>query len=243
MKNVLTIERNHFCKLWFILWSVILASNLFCIINTWTKVVITFTQTSTYVCWLCSRFAENRSSWSWRRTPPRGGSITCITYFGLTCLTCVIRVRCEGLKLSLCWIASKWVIECAICDEPRAKWDFAVITLYGARQEHMVAPPLAPQPDNRVVISPCGDMWVSRTLVLCFNYKFDFNLLTFLYMCRSWIDSVFDGTSKQRLVNQVLGNMCRLHYPGMVTLSSGEHEITTTCEHFWYAPNGDYETA
>jgi hypothetical protein len=30
----------------------------------------------TYVCWLCSRFTENRSSWSWRWTPSRGGSVT-----------------------------------------------------------------------------------------------------------------------------------------------------------------------
>jgi hypothetical protein len=28
------------------------------------------------VCWLCSRFAENHSSWSWRWTPSWGGSIT-----------------------------------------------------------------------------------------------------------------------------------------------------------------------
>jgi hypothetical protein len=30
----------------------------------------------TYMCWLCSRFAKNRSSWSWRRTPFRGSSVT-----------------------------------------------------------------------------------------------------------------------------------------------------------------------
>jgi hypothetical protein len=30
----------------------------------------------TYVCWLCSRFIENRSSWSWWWTPSRGGSVT-----------------------------------------------------------------------------------------------------------------------------------------------------------------------
>jgi hypothetical protein len=65
--------------------------------------------------------------------------------------------------------------------------------------------------------------------VLCFNFKFDFNLLTFLCMCRSWIYFGFNGTSRQRLVNQVLGNMCHLHYPGMVTLlGTGEREITTT---------------
>jgi hypothetical protein len=62
-------------------------------------------------------------------------------------------------------------------------------------------------------------------------------------MCRFWIDSRFDGTSRQRLVNQVLGNLCRLHYPGMVTLlGTGEREITTSCEHYQFAPDGDYGT-
>jgi hypothetical protein len=78
--------------------------------------------------------------------------------------------------------------------------------------------------------------------VLCFNCKFDFNLLTFLCMCRSCIDSRFDATSRQRLVNQVLGNLRRLHYPEMVTLPSGQREITTTWEHFRFAPDGDYGT-
>jgi hypothetical protein len=54
----------------------------------------------------------------------------------------------------------------------------------------------------------------------------------FLCMCRSWIDYEFDGTSRQRLVNQVLGNLCHLHYPGMVTLPSGQRVIATTWEHF-----------
>jgi chromosome condensin MukBEF MukE localization factor len=62
-------------------------------------------------------------------------------------------------------------------------------------------------------------------------------------MCRFWIDSRFDGTSRQRLVNQVLGNLCRLHYPGMVTLlGTGEREITTSYEHYRFAPDGDYGT-
>jgi hypothetical protein len=62
-------------------------------------------------------------------------------------------------------------------------------------------------------------------------------------MWRPWIDSGFDGTSKQRLVNQVLGNLCHLHYPGMVTLPSDEREIVTAWEHFQYALDGDYGTA
>jgi hypothetical protein len=47
-ENVLTVERNHFRKLWFILWSVILTLNLLCIINMWTKVLIKFTWSSIY---------------------------------------------------------------------------------------------------------------------------------------------------------------------------------------------------
>jgi hypothetical protein len=59
--------------------------------------------------------------------------------------------------------------------------------------------------------------------VLCFNCKFDLNLLTFL------IDYEFDVTLRQRLANQVLGNLCRLHYSGMVTLlDTGKREIATT---------------
>jgi hypothetical protein len=62
-------------------------------------------------------------------------------------------------------------------------------------------------------------------------------------MCRSWIDFGFNGTSRQRLVNQVLGNMCHLHYPGMVTLpGTGKREITTTWEHFRFALDGNYGT-
>jgi hypothetical protein len=88
------------------------------------------------------------------------------------------------------------------------------------RRSHVVAPPIAPQPDNKVVSL--------SYFVLCFNCKFNFNVLTFLCICRSWIDSGFDRTSRKRLVNQVLGNPCCLHYPGMMTLPSGKQEITTT---------------
>jgi hypothetical protein len=79
--------------------------------------------------------------------------------------------------------------------------------------------------------------------MLCFNCKFDFNFLTFLCTCRSWIDYGFDGTSRQRLVNQVLGNLCRPHYLGIVTLPNGRWEIATTWEPFHFAHDGDYGTA
>jgi hypothetical protein len=61
-------------------------------------------------------------------------------------------------------------------------------------------------------------------------------------VCWSWIDSTFDGTSKQRQVNQVLGNLCRLYYPGVVTLPSGRRELTTIWDHYQYALDGDYGT-
>jgi hypothetical protein len=54
---------------------------------------------------------------------------------------------------------------------------------------------------------------------------------------------MFDRTSKQRHVNQVLDNLCCLHCPRVVTLSSGREEISTTWDHYWYAPDGEYGTA
>jgi hypothetical protein len=62
------------------------------------------------------------------------------------------------------------------------------------------------------------------------------------YVCTSWIDSSFEGTSKQRLVNQVLGNLVHLHYLGVVTLPSGHRELVTTWDHYRYALNGDHGT-
>jgi hypothetical protein len=35
-----------------------------------------------------------------------------------------MHVRCEGLELSLFWIASEWVIEHGICDEPQVRTRF-----------------------------------------------------------------------------------------------------------------------
>jgi hypothetical protein len=46
------------------------------------------------------------------------------------------------------------------------------------------------------------------------------------------------------LVNQVLGNLVRLHHPGVVTLpGNGRRELTTTWEHYRFAPDGSYGTA
>jgi hypothetical protein len=51
------------------------------------------------------------------------------------------------------------------------------------------------------------------------------------------------GSSRQRLVNQVLGNLCRPPYLGMVTLPNGWQEISITWKHVWFDLDGDYGTA
>jgi hypothetical protein len=63
-------------------------------------------------------------------------------------------------------------------------------------------------------------------------------------VCRSWIDYSFDETSRQKLLNSVLGNLVCLHYPGMVTLpGNGRQVLVTTWDHYRFAPDGDYGTA
>jgi hypothetical protein len=62
-------------------------------------------------------------------------------------------------------------------------------------------------------------------------------------VCRSWIDYSFEGDSRQRLVNKVLGNPVRLHHPDVVTLPGNDRlELATTWDHYWFAPDGDYGT-
>jgi hypothetical protein len=62
-------------------------------------------------------------------------------------------------------------------------------------------------------------------------------------VCRSWIDYSFEGDLRQRLVNQVLDNMVRLHHPGVVTLpGNGRQELATTWVHCHFATDGYYGT-
>jgi hypothetical protein len=62
-------------------------------------------------------------------------------------------------------------------------------------------------------------------------------------VCRSWIDYSFEGDSRQRLVNQMLDNLVRLHHLGAVTLSgNGHRELATTWDHYRFALDGDYGT-
>ena len=58
--------------------------------------------------------------------------------------------------------------------------------------------------------------------------------------CRSWIDENFTGTGHYRLVNQVLGNLCRLHWPDLVTMPSGERVPATTWEHYKYGVSREF---
>jgi hypothetical protein len=45
------------------------------------------------------------------------------------------------------------------------------------------------------------------------------------------------------LVNQVLGNLVRLHHPGVVTLpGNGRRELATIWEHYRFTPNESYRT-
>jgi hypothetical protein len=62
-------------------------------------------------------------------------------------------------------------------------------------------------------------------------------------VCRSWVDYSFEGDSRQRLVNQVLGNLVHLHHLGVVTLPrNGRQELTITWDHYRFASDGDYGT-
>jgi hypothetical protein len=53
-------------------------------------------------------------------------------------------------------------------------------------------------------------------------------------VCSTWIDDSFTGTEHYRQVNMVLSNLVRLHWPGLVTLPTGESVPATTWEHYRY---------
>lgn len=61
--------------------------------------------------------------------------------------------------------------------------------------------------------------------------------------CRSWDDSTFDGTGHHRQVNYTLGTLCRLHYPGMVNLPSGERIHVTSWDQYRFHPDVDHQNA
>jgi hypothetical protein len=69
-------------------------------------------------------------------------------------------------------------------------------------------------------------------------------MLTFLCLLpfSSWLDTSFDGRGHHRQVNQILGNLLRLHYPGLVT-KGGHSEPATTWRDYARAPNAIYGNA
>jgi hypothetical protein len=61
--------------------------------------------------------------------------------------------------------------------------------------------------------------------------------------CSSWEDTTFWGTSHQRQVNGILGNLMRMHYPNEVTWSDGISSPTTCWADYALAPNTTYGNA
>jgi hypothetical protein len=68
-------------------------------------------------------------------------------------------------------------------------------------------------------------------LIVIESYVF---ISTLFSVCKTWIDDSFIGTGHYRQVNMVLGNLVRLHWPGLVTLPSGESFPATTWKHYHY---------
>jgi hypothetical protein len=57
-------------------------------------------------------------------------------------------------------------------------------------------------------------------------------MLTFLCLLSfsSWLDTSFDGRCHHRQVNQVLGNLLRLHYPIIVIKGAGRSNFVLTVD-------------
>jgi hypothetical protein len=68
-------------------------------------------------------------------------------------------------------------------------------------------------------------------------------MLTFLCLLsfNSLLDTSFDGRGHHRQVNQILGNLLRLHYPGLVMKGGGHSEPATTWRDYARAPDAGYE--
>jgi hypothetical protein len=69
--------------------------------------------------------------------------------------------------------------------------------------------------------------------------KYIFDLFSFFILCMmltflcllsfsSWLDTSFDRRGHHRQVNQILGNLLRLHYPRIVMKGAGHSKPTTT---------------
>jgi hypothetical protein len=69
-------------------------------------------------------------------------------------------------------------------------------------------------------------------------------MLTFLCLlsCSSRLNTYFDERGHHRHVNQILGILLRLHYPGLVT-KGGRSEPTITSHDYACAPDARYGNA
>jgi hypothetical protein len=58
-------------------------------------------------------------------------------------------------------------------------------------------------------------------------------MLTFLCLLsfNSWLDTNWDRRGHHRQVNQILGNLIRLHYPGLVMKGGHSEPVTTWCDY------------
>jgi hypothetical protein len=68
-------------------------------------------------------------------------------------------------------------------------------------------------------------------------------MLTFLLSFRFWLDASFDGRGHHRQVNAILGNLLRLHYPGVVVRGAGRTSPVIGCRDYARAPDARYGNA
>jgi hypothetical protein len=70
---------------------------------------------------------------------------------------------------------------------------------------------------------------ISKYIFDLFSFLILYMMLIFLCLLSfsSWLDTSWDGRGHRRQVNQILGNLIHLHYPGLVT-NGGHSEPATT---------------
>jgi peptidoglycan/xylan/chitin deacetylase (PgdA/CDA1 family) len=61
--------------------------------------------------------------------------------------------------------------------------------------------------------------------------------------CSTWSDEGWDGRGHQRQVNAVLGSLCRLHYPGLVTDKHGQQVPVTNWKMYALSTDVDHGNA
>ena len=73
-------------------------------------------------------------------------------------------------------------------------------------------------------------------LVCCLynGFTFDFSM-----SFKNWFDYTFNGNGHHRQVNAHIGNLVRLHWPGLVTTDGGEVIPCTSWDHYKLAKDGD----